>query len=138
MLFQSSECYEEPLVKRVVAKLTPTLVIEDPVDTMYLLPQGGNWAEFTDRMGLQEVSGGGDLTLSDADGNARHYLLTDDPARPGTILDYLSSRFLDPKAADGVAGRPLPLPVYDDGEGRAIDRLRQSYGRFRGHYRPGN
>lgn len=139
MLFQASECYDDPTVRRIVAKLTPTLTIEDPVDTMQLLPDGGNWAEFTDRMGLQEVAAGGegDVALRDPSGRQRAYRIGDVPTRSGTIFDYLSSRFLDAAAADGVTKRPLPLPAYDDGEGRAIDRLRQSYRRARGSYRPG-
>jgi len=136
MLFQASECYDDPVVKRVVGKLTPTLVIEDPVDTMHLLPDGGNWAEFADRMGLSEASGPGDVTLSDPTGRERHYRLAASAGTSGTIFDYLSSRFLDPAAADGVAAAPLALPAYDDGEGRAIDRLRQSYRRVRGSYDP--
>ncbi len=136
MLFQASECYDDKVVKRVVGRLTPTLAIEDPVDTMYLLPNGGNWAEFTDRMGLAEAAGSADVTLIDPSGLERRYRLTGRGGPGGTIFDYLSSRFLDPEAAEGVAARPLPLPAYDDGEGRAIDRLRQSYRRVRGTYRP--
>jgi hypothetical protein len=138
MLFQASECYDDPVVKRVVGRLTPTLTIEDPVDTMYLLPHGGNWAEFTDRMGLAEAVDRGEVNLSDPSGVQRTYSLSTESRPTGTIFDYLSSRFLDPAAAEGVAARPLPLPAYDDGEGRALDRLRQSYRRVRGDYRPGS
>lgn len=138
MLFQTSECYEDPVVRRVVEKMTPSLVIEDPVDTMRLLPDGGNWADFTDRIGLAEVSAGepADLGLIDPGGTYRRYRISSAAARPGTIFDYLSSRFLDPNAAAGVAARPLPLPAYDDGEGRAVDRLRQTYRRATGTYHP--
>lgn len=135
MLFQASECYENPVVSRVVGKLTPSLVIEDPVDTMYLLPDGGNWADFTDRMGLVETTDSGDVALIDPDGELHQFRLR--AGRPeGTIFDYLASRFLDPSAAAGIAAAPLPLPAYDDGEGRALDRLRQSYRRVRGEYHP--
>ncbi len=135
MLFQASECYEDAMVQRVVGKLTRSLVIEDPVDTMYLLPDGGNWAQFTDRMGLTEVDPPGDVRLIDPAGVPRCYRLQDNRAA-GTIYDYLSSRFLDSEAAAGIAAAPLPLPAYDDGEGRALDRLLQSYRRVRGEYRP--
>lgn len=53
-----------------------------------------------------------------------------------TIFDYLSTLFLDPKAAERIAGRPLPLLAYEEVEERAIDRLWLSYRRAHGAYRP--
>lgn len=138
MLFQSSECYGDPLVKRVTARLTPTLTISDPIDVMALLPGGGNWANFADRIGLVETSacpGSPSVTIVDPDGVQRTYRLAEEQhVVAGSIADYLHRRLMSDQGERLIAHPALPLPLYDDGEGTALARLRQSYLRMRGRY----
>lgn len=137
MLFQASQCYGDPNIQQLTSGMSKTLYIEDPIDVVMLLPNGGNWALFTDRMGLDEVDSEelAYVSIRDPDGELRHYVLKENSIHlRGTIFDYLRNRFTSDLAEDLVESPSLPLPRYDDGEGTGFARIYQTYLRATGKY----
>lgn len=95
--------FEEGRFSELTAAVTPQLKMADPLGTTPLLPHGGNWASFTDRMGMvelpatagaarfrgNEAPGAQVFRLVAPQGQPRYFQLNPDPkAREGTIPAY--------------------------------------------------
>jgi hypothetical protein len=97
---QKPDTFGDPVVNQVMAALTPSMSLTDATGTHELLPNGGNWANFADRMGLIEVDPAqlpADkrnkvYTVADAAGKKHHYTLNPDrQAREGSIFQVFAA-----------------------------------------------
>jgi hypothetical protein len=121
---QQPDTFADPLVSEVVGALTPSMSLTDATGTHELLPNGGNWADFADRMGLIEVDPATlppgkrqqGYILADAQGHKHHFILNPDrKAREGSIFEYFSSDRSTQRAQALIDGRVRPDEYqYDD------------------------
>lgn len=113
VILQRPEVFGDPTVSRIVAATTPKMTLPDAVQTMKLLPNGGNWANFADRMGFVEVPRGSDpqaITVTDPSGVAHDYVPNPDTAkRQGTIYQYFLDNLPTARAQKMISGTPQPL-----------------------------
>ncbi|HEY9722225.1 MAG TPA: hypothetical protein V6D47_09435, partial [Oscillatoriaceae cyanobacterium] len=113
VILQRPEVFGNPQVNRIVAATTPKMTLPDAVQTMKLLPNGGNWANFADRMGFVEVPRGSNpqaITVVDQSGVAHDYIPNPDVSkRQGTIYQYFVDNLPPARAQKMIQGTPLPL-----------------------------
>lgn len=110
---QTSHVFGNPQVAKLMADQMSSMSIQDAFGTTPLLPNGGNWANFADRMGFVEVPRGkGDYTVVDPAGTAHDYVLNPDAARrQGSIAQYFQENMSPDRAKVMIQGIPAPLPT---------------------------
>ncbi|MFP5502413.1 MAG: hypothetical protein ACLGIN_07970 [Candidatus Sericytochromatia bacterium] len=142
VVLQGPEVFGNPELAKLIGALTTTMALTDANGTHPLLPNGGNWATFADRMGFLAVPAGSDpqaIKVVDHQGVTHHYVLHPDAkVREGSIAQYFLDS-LGPEAASKlIAQPPSPLPSsFRDGNdvmnwlrkvveapGRLWDRIR--------------
>jgi hypothetical protein len=101
-----------------MAPLSKGMVLVDANGVHALLPNGGNWAVFTDRMGLKEVSADSKdphrITIQDPEGKVHTYVRKDG-GDEGTIAAYFQTltREFDDESKNLLAATPHALrPEY--------------------------
>lgn len=123
---QSPEVFDHPEVAKMMEVLSRGMVFEDVRGKTPLLPNGGNWAEFTKRMGLKEVSPTATfnpvvfdgvetkdmlIELKDPDGTVRKYF-TSGMCEAGTIVYFMAQAHLafDANTDRLLDAKPKALP----------------------------
>lgn len=99
---QTPEVFGNPDVAKLMGSLSRGMAFNDARGSTRLLPSGGNWADFTTRMGLKELPDGqvptenADLviTLRHPDGGERRYV-TSGLCQPGNITNYMVHGSMD-------------------------------------------
>jgi hypothetical protein len=120
IVIQGPQIFGDPEIHRMLAALSEKMSLTDAVGTHKLLPYGGNWANFADRMGFAEVPAGSDpaaFKVVDHQGMTHHYVLHPSPIRrEGTIGQYFLDTMDPVKARTMIQSQPQPLPdSYLDG-----------------------
>jgi hypothetical protein len=129
---QNSDVFDKPEVRQLMESLSRGMVFHDSRGKVPLLPKGGNWADFTTRMGLREVSEekGVDpqssdmvIKIRDDQGRTRYYE-TSGLCEPGNITQYMSlGTAYHPEAAQLLEGTPERLSrLYRNNPVRVVSR----------------
>lgn len=103
-ILQNGAIFDDPTLKRNLGAITETMTFKDTNGEHGQLGAGQNYANFTDRLGLQSVSGDtpGAFPLT-KNGETRHYL--PDPSQKGSIVDYFSSN-MEGRRAENMLNAP--------------------------------
>lgn len=130
IVIQGPTIFGDPEVARMLGALSAKMSLTDALGTHALLPNGGNWANFADRMGFAEVPEASDpaaFRVVDHQGQAHHYVLHPSSIRrAGTIGQYFLDTLEPEKARTMIRTQPAPLPEsYLDGNDiwRTIKRV---------------
>lgn len=111
--------FEDPELKELMARQGQGVQYADGHGAYPLLPNGGNWADFATRMGLEEIPPPRNFTSSadlsrdvfrvvGEDGQPRFFKLKDEIT--GTIGDYMLKTVAGEWAADNLEKAPPELP----------------------------
>jgi hypothetical protein len=126
---QTKKTFANHEVQELMKSFTPTMELADAVNRMPLLPNGGNWANFHQRMGFKQVfdpNQPGVMTIPDVKGNVRHYVVNPDVlAREGTIFEYFRAN-MDPEVSRRlIDASPATYPTMYDG---TMGRIKSGWG----------
>lgn len=129
---QTPQVFEDKDIERIIGALSGSMMANDVTGVTPLLPEGGNWANFFDRMGLREAK-------TEEERNYRfysappinlwvdgrnHVLVPND--KPGTIFEYFKTghnmlkvveeggKFREVPDRPLLRGNPEPLPAHYD------------------------
>jgi hypothetical protein len=126
---QTPQVFDDKDIERIIGALSGSMVANDATGVTRLLPEGGNWANFFDRMGLREAKTADERTGAYGrppinlwvDGR-NHLLVPND--KSGTIVQYFSAGHLTTKIVNEggklrevpdtplLRGNPEPLPAH--------------------------
>lgn len=118
-ILQTPQIFDNPVLRRNLGAITPTMTFTDANGTHRQLGQGQNYANFEERVGLRQVAADtpGAFPLTK---NGRTTYYTPDPSQRGSIVDYFSNNISGPRAQHMIETGPRPLnetPTTQTGRG---------------------
>jgi hypothetical protein len=111
-IVQSPKIFGDPDIARLTRSMEGSMTIVDAQGEHQLLPNGGNWTDFTTRMGFQEVPAGSDpeaISIVDQAGKRHDYVPKQYADREGTIYTYFDN-LGEERSRKLIETVPPPLP----------------------------
>jgi hypothetical protein len=116
---QTKHTFANSEVQHLMKTFTPSMSLSDAVNRMPLLPNGGNWANFPQRMGLKEVfkpETPGAILIPDLKNRPHYFVVNPDAkARQGTIYEYFKANMGEDASRKLIASKPDAYPTFYDG-----------------------
>lgn len=107
-IVQGADVFGQRQVRRLVDQMGSPPPLVDPTGAYPLLPDGGNWTDFSTRMGFRKVHEGrpGALTIEGPAGVVRSYAPAPREEREGTIYSYFMEDRGVRESRRMIAGEP--------------------------------
>lgn len=106
LMLESDQIYNNPRVKRAISTVSPSMGMKDANGGYRLLPNGGDWTKFEDRMGVKQVPKAGENTIDFPDKNGKMQHFAADPSQKGTISHYFKENSTGPAAESLIRNQP--------------------------------
>lgn len=107
-ILQNPQIFDDPVMKRNLKAITPTMQFKDTNKTWGQLGQGQDYSNFQQRLGVNKVDadtpGAFPLTKN---GQTQHYM--PDPTQKGSIVDYFSQNMEGPGARRMIDAPAAPV-----------------------------
>lgn len=130
---QTKRTFANSEVQHLMKTFTPSMTLSDAANRMPLLPNGGNWANFPQRMGFKEVFQAdtpGAMLIPDLKGRPHYFIVNPDAkARQGTIYEYFKANMGEDLSRKLITSKPEDYPTFYDG---TMGRLKSTWNWLKG------
>lgn len=127
---QTPQVFDDKDIETIIGDLSKYMVAVDPTGVIPLLPDGGNWANFFERMGLREARSDDERERGTPDhppiqlfADGKNFVLVPS-GKDGTIFSYFADAHVNRKRVrEGDKFREVPDMPLIGGEPKPLPRL---------------
>lgn len=112
-IVQSPTIFGDPDIARLTRAMEGAMTITDAMGEHSLLPDGGNWTDFTTRMGFKSMPPGvvpEAIAIVDERGVRRDFVPKNFERREGTIYTYFDQALSEDASRKMIDSAPAPIP----------------------------